>query len=470
MRKLDSGRRFLSCILLSNLFCLATARGQVLPKLAHYPGDSVCKDYFTNHLSPLRKLTQSTGRLLLCELTPLAVDRYIRHMDYANISFQTIGNNVKLQSWGWDDDGFTTNQFGHPYHGSSFFNAFRSNGYNFWQSSLATFTGSYLWETVAENQPPAPNDFINTGFGGTILGEMTHRFANKIINNRARGFKRQAGEIVAFIINPVNGFARITEGKWGRVLPAANDRDSTPMSVEFDVGARRIAPDNKKESSGLYAHIKLIYGPAFENYKMPFSHIYINAELGRDDSSKLNLLSVYGSITGWQSDAMQRRKQLALLTANYDYIHNSAFFYSAQSLKFNIYNPIFTTKSFKVNSIAGAGPVLLAAVPDKHAYEDRYYDYCSGLGVHGVINAALFNRFNFTASFRGGWLKTLNGMGSYYFLKTVTAEIAARVFKRFFICAESGHFSLYCNYVQYKSVNQKYPYLRLSIRYSLSAR
>lgn len=142
---------------------------------------------------------------MLAEAVPWIIDRYLRHVDYAYISLKTVGDNIKPRSWSWDGDGFTTNQFGHPYHGSYFFNSFRANGYSFYQSAAASFVGSYIWETVAENQAPAPNDFINTGFGGLILGEMTHRLANKIIDNRAVGIRRQLSEFAAFLVNPVNG-------------------------------------------------------------------------------------------------------------------------------------------------------------------------------------------------------------------------------------------------------------------------
>jgi len=416
---------------------------------------------------PANKFCRSSATLLLSELTPWAVDHYIRHVDYANISMKTIGDNVNPKSWSWDGDGFTTNQFGHPYHGSYFFNSFRANGYNFWQSAAASFAGSYIWETVAENQAPAPNDFINTGFGGSILGEMTHRIANKIINNRATGLKRQVSEIAAFLINPVNGFTRLTDGRWGRLLPNAANRDTSSVLTEFDLGVRKLISKNEKESSGLYAHIRLIYGSAFENYKSPFSHIFINAEFGKDDSSKLNILSVYGSIAGWQSRGMQKKSQVLLLTANYDYIRNSAFFYSAQSLKCNFYTSLLKTKRVKIKSIAGAGWIVLAAVPDRYGHEERFYDYCTGANVNGFVNTDVLGRFLFNTSFRGSWLKSVDGTNSTYVLAALTGEVGVRIFGRFFICGEAGYATLRGSYKEFDPVNKKYAYLRLSLRYNL---
>ena len=144
----------------------------------------------------------------LAEVLPWTWDKFLKKAPYANISFKTVAHNLKPSSWAFDNDNFQTNQFGHPYHGSMFFSSFRANGYSFWQAVPAAFVGSYIWESTAENQAPAPNDFINTGFGGTILGEMTYRLSNKIINEHNRGFKRQKEEVLALLVNPMNGLTR----------------------------------------------------------------------------------------------------------------------------------------------------------------------------------------------------------------------------------------------------------------------
>jgi hypothetical protein len=41
---------------------------------------------------------------------------------------------------------------------------------------------------------------------------MTYRLANKLVNNNSTGIGRQASEVFAFLINPINGFNRIIKG------------------------------------------------------------------------------------------------------------------------------------------------------------------------------------------------------------------------------------------------------------------
>ena len=85
-------------------------------------------------------------------------DRYIVKEDWAYINGHTIKSNFKKGPV-WDTDQFTTNLFSHPYHGSLYFNAARSNGMNFWQSAPFAAGGSLMWEFFMENEPPSINDY-----------------------------------------------------------------------------------------------------------------------------------------------------------------------------------------------------------------------------------------------------------------------------------------------------------------------
>lgn len=102
-----------------------------------------------------------------------AFDRYIRKGDYAHISLKSIKKNL-THGFKWDNDNLSDNIFLHPYYGNIYFNADRSNGYNFWQSSLFAAGGSLMWELFMENEYPSTNDIIATPIGGMVLGERAH--------------------------------------------------------------------------------------------------------------------------------------------------------------------------------------------------------------------------------------------------------------------------------------------------------
>ncbi|SDP23642.1 protein of unknown function [Mucilaginibacter sp. OK268] len=436
-----------------------------LPVVRHSAQDSF-KDTLIK-----KKFGRAVGELLIAELTPWIFDRYVAQKDYARISWKTVGHNLNPGSWTWDNDPFQTNQFGHPYHGSLFYSAFRSNGYTFWQSAPAAVVGSYLWETFAENQAPAPNDLINTSFGGIVLGEMTYRFSNKIVNNRQRGFKRQAREVLGFIVNPMNGLNRLLDGKWGKVYGSPKDRDSTRISAELDLGLRNVNESGKGLRAGghfgWYGRARMLYGDPSEDLKTPFSNIAVTAEFGQDDSTNVNVISVYGSLAGWDISIKDNIRNLLILSANYDYIHNRAFFYGGQSVKFNMLSEYRFNKNLKINTSFGAGPILLAAIPDPYLFKGRNYDYGPGFAINGGGTISIFNKIFYGINYRGGWMITVNGNNSHYFLHAVSSELSYMFIKGFSICAEPGYFRLEGNYKDHPDVDKTYPYLRVSTRYSV---
>ncbi|MDO3644017.1 DUF3943 domain-containing protein [Mucilaginibacter sp. L3T2-6] len=419
-----------------------------------------------------RERTHHFGRAALflgiAEVTPWLFDRYVTQKDYARISWKTVGHNINPAHWEFDNDEFQTNQFGHPYHGSNFYSAFRVNGYSFWQAAPAAFAGSYLWETFAENQAPAPNDFINTSYGGIILGEMTYRLSNKIVNNRTRGFKRQVDEVFAFLVNPMNGLHRITTGKWGKVSGNSTERDSSKIYAEFGLGIRTFNNGLHNAQSGWFGHIKLLYGTPYENYRVPFSNISVNAEFGKDDSTRINVVTVYGSLAGWEIASTEKQEHLAVLSANYDYVRNVAFFYGAQSLRINVLSEFDISKKITINTQVGGGALILGAVPDRYFTRGRNYDYGSGAAYNlsGGINFA--NKLFYNLNYRGGWLVTLNGSASHYFLHTLSSEFGYHINKSLELAAEPGYLILNSYYNQHPTINSKYPYFRASLRYTVN--
>lgn len=400
-------------------------------------------------------------------MAPFIYDKWVVNKDYADINLSTMGRNLKLSAWEWDRDPFQTNQFGHPYHGSLYFNSFRVNGYNFWESIPGTVGGTLVWELLAETERPSVNDAVNTTFGGIVLGEMTYRLSNMIVNNRGRGFKRNGSEVLAFIVSPMNGLNRIMTGKWGKSTRNTIERDSSKVLAEFDLGYRRYNADNRGRF-GWYGHMKFLYGTPYQGYRTPFSNIVVNVEVGKDDSSMVNLVSAYGSLAGWRIRSNKEINHLAVLSANYDYINNQSFFYGGQSVKINLISEFALPKKFKLTTNIGAGPILLGAVPDDHIFNKRNYDYGIGFAVNGGGTIALSDKICYGLHYNGGYLNTVNGNPSHYYLHAVSNELDVKVIKNFSLVAESGYFTLQGNYKDFPDVVKNYPYVRVSARYTVN--
>ena len=136
-----------------------------------------------------------------------SADRIILEEDFAAVNLQTIKRNL-THAWWWDVDGFATNQFGHPYQGSLYFNAGRANGLNFWQSLAVAAFGSFTWEEFGETDAPSINDIITTPICGAVFGEVFHRL---YIDADA------LCPALAWILSPLDGFSSLTGGKRAKV-------------------------------------------------------------------------------------------------------------------------------------------------------------------------------------------------------------------------------------------------------------
>ena len=181
------------------------------------PADSLDIDYYS-HKRGLQAGTMVFG----INMGVWAFDRYIRKADFAYINGRTIKDNLK-HGFVWDNDAMGTNMFMHPYHGSLYFNSARSNGYNFWQSGLFAFGGSFMWEMFMENEYPSTNDIIATPIGGMALGEVTYRVSDLILDDRKTGWSRFGLEFAGFLVSPMRGLTRIINGY---TYPGTERRDS----------------------------------------------------------------------------------------------------------------------------------------------------------------------------------------------------------------------------------------------------
>ncbi len=435
------------------------------------------KDSINKPLNPVRekKFWRAGTEWFLAQAFPASFNRFITKDPYSYISFQNFLDHQRLSAWDWDDNQFTTNQIDHPFHGQIYFNAFRSNGYNFYQSSLATVAGSYIWETAGETQHPSINDLVNTTFGGILLGEMMHRVSRNILARSRHGHNRIGNEIVATLVNPVSGLNRWLDGKWGKKVDDYFVVDSSIISAEVDAGIRRFdAKDGdflNKGKNAFYGRLRFKYSNGDHNYKRPFDQFSVNLELGNGDSSFINAVNVHALLYGAKFFKSQRGNHYGTLNAHYDFYNNDAFFYGAQSLNYNWLSEFRYKKGNRLNLSVGAGAVVLAAVPDPYLLygASRNYNYGPGASYRFKGELMLLNTFLLSADYNGGVFFTISGTDSYYVLHGLNVEGSLRLYKRWSINLSSGYFNLQGHFrdQQYPDFNREYPYGKLSIGYNI---
>lgn len=209
-----------------------------------------------------------------------AFDRFLMNEDFAHINGHTIKNNFKTGPV-WDTDKFSTNLVAHPYHGSLYFNAARSNGMNFWQSIPFAAGGSLMWEFFMENEPPSINDLMATTFGGVELGEITYRLSDLFIDDRSSGAERVGREILSGLISPVRGINRLITGEAWRHRPHKGRAYSfVPVNFIVSAGPRFLAEQehSKHGTTSMHLSLRLDYGDPFEDeFYSPYEWFQLRA-------------------------------------------------------------------------------------------------------------------------------------------------------------------------------------------------
>lgn len=420
-----------------------------------------------------RRFWRSTSEWSLAQILPWAYNRYVRDAEFAKVSWESIKYNLDFDHWEWDDNNFMTNQFAHPYQGSMYFSAFRSNGYNFWQSAPAALLGSYVWEVAGETHPASPNDWINTTLGGISLGEMTYRVSNLIIDNTQHGFKRQVNEVLAFLVNPMNGLNRIIDGKWGRVCTNSPELKPSFLNGNFDIGYRRFAKNINdvidKGDREFYLRASFIYGKPFEDYNKPFGAFAFIIEAGASDSAFVNRVYVNGILQGWHLKESENTEHVFMTTMNYDYIRNTVFQYGAQSFRGTVLSKFTLSEKTKLYTEAGVVGIAIAAVPDDYLLygEGRNYDFGPGAGI--VINPKLNvnEKFILDMSYVASWFFTVNGNESNHTLHNLSFEPRYFVSHNFSLGCSLGYLSLVSDYEDFEDVDHNYPYVKAFVGFRI---
>lgn len=212
-------------------------------------------------------------------------DRFVMNEDFAKINLHTIHHNLKT-GFVWDNDQFSTNLFAHPYHGGLYFNSARSNGLTFWESVPYSFCGSLMWEAVCETEPPAINDLMATTMGGVCIGEITHRVSDLVYDDRRRGFRRFAQELLGAVTCPIRELNRIITGDAWRVRRTGylyHDYSRIPVSLAISTGYHYLADDNALfRGEGVpYLDLGLAYGDPFdEDDRKPYDYFTAGLTFG----------------------------------------------------------------------------------------------------------------------------------------------------------------------------------------------
>ncbi len=332
-----------------------------------------------------------------------AFDRYVQKGHYAYISWQTIKENFR-HGFEWDNDHLGTNMFAHPYNGSLFFNAGRSNGFNFWQSELFAIGGSAMWEMFMEKEYPSTNDIIATPIGGAAIGEVLYRTSDIVLDDRTQGWGRFGRELAAFVISPMRGFTRLVTGRaWQRRATTGRRFGTPPVSVSFGLGSRVLVyhDNDNVNKGGLAATIAIEYGDRYtESDCAPYDYFSFFTELNAIKTQPLlSRMEIIGRLLSRELiDAPSCRLSLGMYQ-HFDYFDSDTIssqiadpylppcvvpykFGSPASLGAGAMLRYAPSPQHTINAHLHANAVILGGIlTDFYRYYNRNYNWGSGFSL-----------------------------------------------------------------------------------------
>jgi hypothetical protein len=386
---------------------------------------------------PPKHFWAGAGELMLVQLIPWSLNSLIRNKEWAKIGPDSWEENLE-NPWVWDNNQFLNNQFSHPYHGNLYFNAARTNGYNFWQSAPWAFGGSLMWELFFERWAPAPNDFVNTSLGGINLGEMLYRMSSLTLDNTATGSNRVWREIGATLIDPIRGFNRLVRGQMND--HTANPPDWRPSTIQavVDVGWRHISGSSSLTGPGTVdqavLNAQLFYGNLVEDMrKAPFSAFRVTLQLASNNGgSKLAVLHSTGTLGGWNIRETDRNHQVFGVAMNYDYLNNPAFEYGGQSFSGGWFSQ-WTRGNVGIHAeVVGTAIALGATRSDFYTVQEgRNYDYGPGLGGAASVGVVSRGKAAVRIGYLTAWTHTINGAAGDHYQNGFIAEARGYIAHRY---------------------------------------
>ena len=357
--------------------------------------------------------------------------RYLSGENWSNISWETIKNNFKT-GFVWDVDGYLINQFWHPYHGSNYYNAARTNGLTFWESA-----------------PPSYNDIVNTPVTGIILGEISFRVSNLIIDESVVGFERFLREFTSTVVDPMQGLNRMISGAMWK---AGKPNKRSKFNVIVSSGVHNVFFSSKINNSKSYVALRadLNYGDQFSvsEHQKPFDYFTLHSEVNIAPGD--NIAGIFASGVLWDSKLklFENSKNIVGIYKEVDIHINTVYKLSATSVTGQIINTVPLSGSVSLQNYFGLSAILMGATNSQYA---SVYgkDYNIGPGASAKIGAkAIIKNFGeLYSNYKRFWIHTLSGAEGEEFVGLLNIGINYQLLENSYLGLD---FLLYERYGDYK--------------------
>jgi hypothetical protein len=353
-------------------------------------------------------------------LVTWGLNHFIRDADFTRVYPRTWWENIS-GGFEYDRNLFSTNVMDHPFHGSLYHNAGRSNGLRFWSTVPYTIGGSFMWECCAETHPMALNDLVNTSLGGIALGEATYRLSSAVLDNEAGGAARFGRETAGFVLNPIRGFNRMVSGRAFRTMSNPEDPDErTPgyFSMRMDGGYRAVGSEGSLQSpsDGPFAALHIDYGDAFGGRRGgAFDVFELDMQLNFADRNLLGELAIRGNLLTRSLKQGAGAEHAWAVVQGYEFDNTNAYQYGSQTVSARLESRWPMSAGSEIRTRFQGGVTILGTLDSEFDFDGRVpiagslrnFEYGPGLDGRVEIEARA-GRARLGASWRTTWLGTVN--------------------------------------------------------------
>jgi hypothetical protein len=445
--------------------------------------DSALVEAFDNSPTPLD--TTGTGECEPCREPNVAVATIETLMItmlstvFNRVYFGEEGLAVSPESWtnnlerGWefDNNPFTTNQLEHPFAGSLYFNAGRSNALDFWEAVPLTGLGSIVFEYFGEANRPSFSDFVTTTLGGISLGEAAYRLSSLVLDDEATGASRVLREIGGALLNPVRGFNRLASGQVSRSGPNAFDRSPGYLSMTLDFGAQQVGTGSSLENgySQSYFELELDYADPIErDLRKPFETFRLVIQHEPSSGRLFDQLRIVGNLYGADLHRSANTRHKVMVGLNYDYVFNSAYKFGQHSVPVGIVSRWRLSDSWMLRTHAALNFVVLGAVNSGYLGRRDEYEYGPGMGFG--IRARLFHRGYRVLDIEqeAVWIHTVSGGIANHLVQIGTVRLGWPVYRGMGVGFDAYRYQLNSYLQGHPSVSRRSPQVRAYLTWSIS--
>ncbi|MCD6024628.1 MAG: hypothetical protein K0Q91_1544 [Fibrobacteria bacterium] len=405
--------------------------------------------------APFSKWIVPEVEILLSNGLIASYNIFIAQHDWARISGSSVRRNL-ISSWIWDYDQFYINQFLHPYQGGLYYSAARSYGHGYYMSTAFTAMGSLQWEYLMETEAPSYNDFITTTLGGAMVGEISYRLANSVLDNNASGLERFSRELLASAINPVLGFNRVLNGNaWSGPRRLRSPKPEKESIVRLSTGTTlAYGSDAETEDHNplrvpkANTEMLVIYGDPYAATK-PFDYFLLNMGLNviRDPVATF---SARAQLYKWNLFRSGRGRGLLMVGQNFDYLNNGVYKLGTSSIGVGYSHRFEGASGYYHTFHAQAAGIAVGGVSTEF-FREHSRDYNLGPGLFGTTRITVGKGFSWRAALVSDryWLRTRSGAKGDEIIGVTMLEAYKHVHKGFGVLVSHSNYDRSARYRDY---------------------